>query len=154
MGDRGLILGSEIYALKGIKVGRIGKNDGKVSIIRCGINFTIEQEKEKNNNLIKMLWIMIRKIQGLLEDETDEGKRTALQANLDRLMQEQQAVSAKLTELLLATVYDESATVEVSGEVTPGTLIEICRVGLPVSEPLRQVRIKLEQGILVTEPLE
>jgi uncharacterized protein (DUF342 family) len=153
MGDRGLILGAEVYALKGIKTGGIGKKEGKMSKIRCGVDFTVEQEKEKHNNLIKVLGIKILKIQNILAGEEDEERRTRLQEDLDRLLGDQQAASNKLTELLAAAVYDESATVEVSGEVVAGTLIEICRIGFPVSESLRRVRIKLERGMVVTEPL-
>jgi uncharacterized protein (DUF342 family) len=153
MEDRGLILGAEVYALKGIKAGGIGKKDGTISRIRCGVDFTVEQEKEKNNNLIRVLGIKIMKLQKLLDAEESGEKREKMRKDLDRMLQDQQAASNKLTELLAATVYDESAVVEVSGEVTPGTFIEICRIGFPVSESLRRVRIKLEQGMVVTEPL-
>jgi hypothetical protein len=45
--------------------------------------------------------------------------------------------------------------VEVTGEIAPGTLIEICQIALFVDEPLRKVRIKLDKmgGKLVPEPL-
>jgi hypothetical protein len=45
--------------------------------------------------------------------------------------------------------------VEVSGEIVPGTLIEICQIALFVDEPLKKTRIKLDKagGKLVTENL-
>jgi hypothetical protein len=153
MTDKGLILGAEVYALKGIKTGGIGKKEGKATIIHCGVDFTIEQEKEKNNNQIKLLSAEIRKLRELLEIEEDEEKHGKLQQDLDRILEEQHTVSDKLAELLAKTVHNESATVEVSGEIVPGTVIEICQIGFPVFEPLRRVRIKLEQGMVVTEPL-
>ncbi|MDR1971265.1 MAG: FapA family protein [Treponema sp.] len=153
MGDRGLILGADVYALKGIRAGGIGKKDGKVSRIHCGVDFTVEQEKAKHNNLVKVLGARIRKLRELLESEGDQERRAKLEADLERMLEEQQGVSGQLTELLGKTVRDENAVVEVSGEVTPGTLIEICQVGFPVTESLRRVRIKLERGMVVAEAL-
>ncbi|MDR3248033.1 MAG: FapA family protein, partial [Treponema sp.] len=153
MGDRGLILGAEVYALGGVKTGGIGRKEGKSTKIRCGVDFTIEQEKEKNNNLIKLLGAQIRKLRELIEAEKDEEKRGGMQADMDRMLAEQQGASDKLTDLLAKTVHNESATVEVSGDIVPGTLIEICQLGFPVLEPLHKVRIRLERGMVVTEPL-
>jgi hypothetical protein len=72
-----------------------------------------------------------------------------------RLEAEQQAVSEKLANVLGRIITDDSATVEVSGEIAPGTLIEICQVALFVTEPLKKVRIKLDKanGKVVCEPL-
>jgi uncharacterized protein (DUF342 family) len=153
MGDRGLILGAEIYALKGIKTGGIGKKEGKISTIHCGVDFTVEQEKAKNNHLIKTLGFRIRQLREFIDAEEDTEKRSAMMEELEQALAEQQKASDRLTELLAKTVYDENAVVEISGEVLPGTLIEICRIGFPVSETLRRIRIKLERGIVVTQPL-
>jgi uncharacterized protein (DUF342 family) len=153
MGDRGLILGAEIYALNGIKTGRIGKKEGKISTIHCGVDFTIEQEKAKNNHLIKTLGIRIRQLREFIDAEEDTEKRNAMIGELEQMLAEQQKASDKLTELLAKTVYNENAVVEISGEVLPGTLIEICQISFPVSEPLRRTRIKLEGGTVVTQPL-
>jgi sulfur carrier protein ThiS len=117
------------------------------------VDFTIEQEKEKCNMLIKTLGAKIRIIRNFLETGEEPEKREAAQEELNRLLEEQRQISDKLAELLAKTVPNESAAVEVSGEVVPGTLIEICRIGFSVSEPLRRVRIKLERGIVFTEPL-
>jgi len=50
---------------------------------------------------------------------------------------------------------DEKAFVEVSGEITTGTLIEICQVALFVDEPLKRVRIRLdkEKNKLAADPM-
>jgi hypothetical protein len=72
-----------------------------------------------------------------------------------RLETEQAAASAKVTELLGMVNTDENAVVEVSGEIAPGTLIEICQIALFVDEPLKKIRIRLDMagGKLVTESL-
>jgi uncharacterized protein (DUF342 family) len=153
MGDRGLILGAEVYALKKIRAGGIGRKEGKSSKIHCGVDFAIEQEKEKGNNLVKILGIQIRRLRERLELETDPEKRGQIQEDLDHALEKQREGSEKLTELLKKTVNDETAVVEISGEVVPGTIIEICHIGFPVNETLHRVRIRLKQGMIVTEPL-
>jgi uncharacterized protein (DUF342 family) len=153
MGDRGLILGAEIYALKGIRAGRIGKKEGKAAMIHCGMDFTIEQEKEKNNSLVKSLGIRAMRLRELIAAEQDLEKRANMMEEFERMLDEQQKAAERLKELLAKTVRDESATVEISGEIQPGTFIELCRIGFPVSEPLRRVRVKLERGMVITEPL-
>jgi uncharacterized protein (DUF342 family) len=153
MGDRGLLLGAEIYAFKGIKTGGIGRRNGKSSKIYCGVDFTLEQEKEKCNLLIKTLGAKIRIIRNFLETGEEPEKRNAAQKELDRLLEEQRQTSEKLTGLLAKTVPNENAVIEVSGEVVPDTVIEICQIEFVVSEPLHRVRIKLNRGKVVTEPL-
>jgi uncharacterized protein (DUF342 family) len=153
MGDRGLILGAEIYALKGIKTGGIGKKEGKVSKIHCGVDFTIEQAKEKDNGLLRALGVKIRNLRQLIDAEEEKKKKNKMLEELGKLLEDQQKVSEELTGLLAKTVHNEGAAIEVSGEIRPGTFIEICQIGFPVSESLRRVRIRLEQGLIITEPL-
>lgn len=153
MGERGIILGAEIYALRGLKTGNIGKKDGKSASIHCGVDFTIEQEKEKNNRLIKDLGQKIRRLRELIEAEEEGERRQSMREELDRLLAEQQGASEKLGDLLARTVYNEEAFVEVSGEIQGGAFIEICQVGFPVTESLRRVRLRLDRGMVVTESL-
>jgi uncharacterized protein (DUF342 family) len=153
MEDRGLILGADIYALKKVRTGGIGRKEGKSSKIHCGIDFAVEQEKEKNNNLVKTLGIKINRLREQLGPEEDPEKRARMQEDLERMLAEQQGASEKLTELLGKTVYNEDAVVEVAGEVVPGTFIEICRAGFLVTETLHKVRIKLEQDMVVVGSL-
>jgi uncharacterized protein (DUF342 family) len=153
VGDRGYILGSEVYALKGIKAGGIGKKEGKAATIHCGVDFTIEQEKEKNNSRVKNLGFKIRRLRELINAEEDAEKRETMEQDLEQALAEQRQATDKLSELLAKTVHNEDAFVEVSGEVQPGTFIEICQIGFPVSEALHRVRIKLERGMVITEAL-
>jgi uncharacterized protein (DUF342 family) len=153
MEDRGLVLGTEIYVLKKLRAGGIGRKEGKATRIHCGVDFTIEQEKVKNNSLMKILGTRIRKIRDLIETEDDAEKREKLLEDLKGVEEEQQKSADRLADLLVKTVHNEDAVVEVSGEVVPGTFIEICQVGFLVTEPLYRVRFRLKQGIVITEPL-
>jgi uncharacterized protein (DUF342 family) len=156
MGDRGLILGGEIYAVNRVRTGGIGKKAGKSSKLHLGIDFTAEQEKEKNNNHLKILDAKIRKLREMLEAEEAESERKPkLEDMLKQFLEEQQKAADKVTELLGRVIANENAALEVLGEIVPGTLIEICQVALFVAEPLHHVRLRLDKdtGKIVVESL-
>jgi uncharacterized protein (DUF342 family) len=156
MGDKGKILGGEIWAVRGIRAGAIGKKSGKATRIHCGIDFTVEQEKEKNNNMLRILAAKLARLRELLADPVaDSEKRTKLEQLRQRLEDEQQKASSRVAELMGQMDTDENAVVEVSGEIAEGTLIEICQIALFVTTPLKKTRIKLdrENGKLITENL-
>lgn len=154
MSDKGRIVGGEIYSVKGVRAGAIGKKTGRAARIHCGLDFTVEQEKEKNNNILKMLAVKISRLKELLQDpETIGEKRAKMEALLDKLEEEQLRAQAKITELLGKLNACDSAAVEITGEIVPGTLIEICHQALFVTEPLKKVRVRLESGKLITEKL-
>ena len=154
MGDKGLIVGGEIYAVHGVRVGRIGRKVGKAANIHCGIDFTADQEKEKNNNILKDVAIKLGRLRELLEDKNlDAEKRAKMEELRRRLEEEQRRAGARVTELLARIIADQNAAVEVTGEIAPGTLIEICQVALIVSEPLKRVRLRLDMGKVINEPL-
>jgi uncharacterized protein (DUF342 family) len=156
MSDKGIILGSDVYAVHGIKAGGIGKKIGKPARIHCGIDFTAQQEKEKLNNQLRIIAAKLGKLRELMADNSlSADKRAKIEELNAHLTAEQQTASARLGELLGQINADDKATVEVSGEITAGTLIEICQVALFVTEPLRKVRVRLNSpgGALVSEPL-
>jgi hypothetical protein len=69
------------------------------------------------------------------------------------LEKEQSRISSRISEILGRLNTDESAVVEVSGEIGRGTMIEICQIALFVDNPMYRVRIKLNRNTnkLVTE---
>jgi len=160
MGDKGQIVGGEIHAVKGVRTGRIGKKTGKAASIYCGVDFTLEQEKEKNNGVLRILAAKLNRLRELMADPqtgaaADEEKKAKMETLLRRLEDEQQKVQAKVSELLGKLNSFKDAVVEVKGEIVTGTLIEICQSSLYVTEPLKRVRIRLdrENNKLVTEKL-
>jgi uncharacterized protein (DUF342 family) len=156
MGDKGMILGGEIYAIHGVRAGGIGKKAGKSTHIHCGIDFTAQQDKEKNNNQLRIIAAKLGKLREMMAaPEGDGEKRAKMEELLHRLEDEQKKTGARISDLLGRLNADENAAVEVSGEIAPGTLIEICQIAFFVSEPLRKVRIRLDKslGKLISEPL-
>jgi uncharacterized protein (DUF342 family) len=156
LGDRGKILGGEIYAIKGIRAGSIGKEAGKATHIHCGVDFTLQKEQEANNKALRSLSEKLAKIRELLAaPNPDPEKQAKLEEALRVLEGEQQKASGRGAELMTLINADEDAAVEVNGEIAAGTLIEICETALFVAEPLRHTRIKLDaqHGKLISEPL-
>jgi uncharacterized protein (DUF342 family) len=157
MGDKGVILGGEIYAIHGIRAGAIGKKTGRATQIHCGVDFTAQQEKEKDNSRMRLLGAKIKKLRELLAAGECAGeKRAKIEELLKRLEGEQQGLAGKIAGLLGKVNSDENAVVEVSGEIAPGTLIEICQIALFVTEPLRRVKIRLDRagGKLIPEGIK
>ena len=156
MGEKGRIVGGEIYAVRGIKAGAIGKKSAGPARIHCGIDFAVAQEKEKNNTMLRSLAAKLDRLRQLLEDPEIQGdKKAKLEEFRLRLEEEQRGASEKVSELMGRINTDENAAVEVLGEIAAGTLIEICQIALFVTEPLKKVKIRLDKsmGRLITEPL-
>jgi len=146
MGEKGKIVGGEIHALKGIRAGAIGKEVGRAAKIHCGIDFITEQEREKQNNNLKVLSIRMYRLKDLMKDpSTDNEKKIKIKAVLDKLAEEELKTQNKISELLGKQNTYEDAVIEVKGEIEPDVLIEICHAALFVVEPLRKVKIRLDK---------
>ena len=156
MGDKGCIVGGEVFAYNGISAARIGKKTGKAARLHCGIDFTLEQEKEKNNHILKMLAVRIKHLKELMEAPLVPGEKMAkMQAVLAKMEEEQKKAQEKIAELLGKIKPNMDAAVQVKGEIVPGTLIVICQAALYVKDPLKNVRIRLdrESNKIITESL-
>lgn len=156
LGDKGMIVGGDITTIHGIRAGAIGKISGKSTRIHCGIDFTVQQEKEKNNYHFQIISAKLAKLRELMAipDQSPE-KQVKMEELLHRLEDEQRKTGQRIADLLGRLEADTNAVLEITGEIAPGTLIEICQIALFVAEPLRGVRVKLDKinGKLVSEPL-
>lgn len=157
MGEKGCIVGGEIYSVNGVRAASIGKDTGKAARIHCGIDFTIEQEKEKSNGLLKILAAKLKRLKEYFNDpQMTKEKKEKIQSLINNLEEEQRKTQAKISELLGKSNTNKDAVIEVSGSIVSGTLIEICDAALFVTEPLKKVRISFnrETKKLVTAPLK
>jgi len=156
MGEKGKIVGGEIYATRGVRTYNIGKKTGKAARIHCGVDFTVEREREKSNNVLKIISLKISRIKEKLNHpEIDGGSKKKMEALLQKLEKQRQQTQDAIAELLGKGNIYKDAVVEVRGEIVSGSLIEICQAALFVSEPLRKVRIRLDKNAnrLITEKL-
>ena len=161
MGEKGMILSSEVYAARGVSTSGIGKKSGKATRIHCGIDFTALQEQDRLNHNLRNIGLMLARIEKLMSAEKESGgegggRLKKMEEAAKKLQAEQQKISAALIEVLKRLNADENAYVEVRGQIAPGTLIEICQIALFVTEPLDRVRLSLDRaaGKIVTGKLE
>jgi uncharacterized protein (DUF342 family) len=156
LGEKGILLGSSVYSLNGLRAKSIGRKNAKATNIYCGIDFTIMQDKVKSTTHLKDVALKLGRYRNLLE-AMDEGaaKRKSLEEAIAKHEQEQKNLSAHISELMGKINSNDKAVVEVSGEIAPGTYIEICQIGLMIDETLRRVRIKLDRDLnkLVVEKI-
>jgi len=157
MGEKGKIVGGNIYAAHGLRTGAIGGKKGSPAThIHCGVDFAAQQEKENCNNQLHIIAAKLRKLREMLDESAlDEETITKIKALVKKLEDERKTITDRLTKVMGNINIDDNAFVEVSGEIAPGTLIEICQVALFVDEPLKRVRIRLdkEKNKLASEPL-
>jgi hypothetical protein len=160
MGERGIILGSSIYTIHGVRAKTIGKKSGKISRIHCGIDFTIMQDKAKSTERLKFIASQLNQYRyayDYLEDTLDgQEQRKKLKTLIAKLEEEQSIISIHISDVLSQINSDEKAVIEVSGSITPGTFLEICQVGLDVKEDLYRVRVILDSVLekLVIQKLD
>ncbi|MDR3200715.1 MAG: FapA family protein, partial [Spirochaetales bacterium] len=147
MGEKGTILGGDIYAVHGIKAGALGKKSGKATTIHCGIDFTALQEKERQNYNLRIVNAKMAKLKELLEAEQKPEKKAKMEEAINHLGEDQKKISAAISSILGRLNSDEAASVEVLGDIASGTLIEICQIALFVTEPLHHVRVRLDRAL-------
>jgi len=145
MGEKGKIVGGNIYAVHGLRTGAVGRKGSPPTNIHCGVDFAAQQEKENCNSQIHIIAAKLRKLREMLaESAPNEETLAKIKVLVKKLEDERKAVSDRLTKVMGNINIDEKAFIEVTGEIAPGTLIEICQVALFVDEPLKKVRIRLD----------
>jgi uncharacterized protein (DUF342 family) len=156
MGEKGKIVGGNVYAVHSLRTGAIGKKGSPATHIHCGVDFAAQQEKESCNSQLHTIAAKLRKLREMLDESVpDDGIIAKIKVLLKKLEDERKTITDRLTKVMGNINIDDKAFIEVSGEITAGTLIEICQVALFVEEPLKKVRIRLdkEKNKLMTEPL-
>lgn len=145
LGDKGRIVGGEVYAVHGVRAAGIGSESGKCTRIHCGVDFTVQQDLDRLNERMRIASMKRAKIRERLESEEDEAKRATLLQFDERLEKDLTESGNRIGNLLGNVDADEKAIVEISGEVSPGTIIEICHIALVVENPLKKVRFRLDK---------
>lgn len=157
LGDKGRIVGCEVYAVHGVRAAGIGTEGGKSTKLHCGVDFTAQQELDRVNEQVRTASLKAAKVRELIAAPSTDGLlRTKYEDYLKRLSEEQNRLNARITDLLGRINADEDAAVEISGDAAKGTTIEICHISLVLDKTLKKVRFRLDktQGKLVHESLK
>ena len=153
LGDKGRLIGGEIFAVKGVRAAGIGSEGGTGTKIHCGVDFTAQQELERENERMRLYTQKQKKLRDYIATmpEKDPSK-----LELDvKLSNEIAKLANRIGELLQKLDAFDEATVEVTGEIRPGTLIEICHIALLTEQTFKKTRFRLDKtlGKLVHENL-
>jgi len=153
LGDKGRIIGGEVFAIKGVRAAGIGAEKSVQTKLHCGVDFTVQQELDRINDHLRVLSTKLRRLRELPPEEAEKVPRKAEFEK--RATEEMAALSSRASDLLAKLDADERAVVEVSGEVSSGTLIEICHIAYFTDQVHKKVRFRLdkEHGRLIHEPL-
>ena len=156
LGDKGTLVGGEVFAVQGMRAAALGREGGKATKVHCGIDFTAQQELDRLNQRLQVLSQQSIKLNAMIADQAaGEEKKKKAAAYIQKIHYEQTKIGNRIGELLQKLNVNEGATVEISGEVAAGSLIEICHIALFTEQALRKVRFRLDknQGKLVHESL-
>jgi hypothetical protein len=142
MGDKGVIMGGEVFATHGIRCGRLGNEAFQSTRIHVGVDFTAQQRLDQANEKMRLLAARIRQV--------DQAAAARPGPEMDRARAELAKVAAQLraqiSELLGKLDADDGAVVDARGDVFPGVVIEICRVSIVVEEKMRAAKFRLDKA--------
>ncbi|MDR3302611.1 MAG: FapA family protein [Spirochaetaceae bacterium] len=155
-GDKGIIMGGEVFAFNSVCAGRIGKENSAQTKIHIGNDWTITQDIENNENTLRVIEAKLEKVQVFLDmPNLSEDKLAKVRDMKIRLENELAKCVKKQEDLNKRHIADNEAYLECSGIIAPGTLIEICGIEFIVSRALTRTRLVLdkETGRVLPLPL-
>ncbi|HUX42345.1 MAG TPA: FapA family protein [Rectinemataceae bacterium] len=151
LGEKGAIVGGDTWAVHGIKAARLGNPAKQRTLVHVGVDFTVQQRLDQANERLKSLALRAQQID-VYASEHPGVDASQLHAEAARAVEETRNL---IISLLPTLDGDEAAYVEVTGEVFPGTVIEICRGEIAVTKPLRNCRFSLDKtaGRILVQPM-
>lgn len=148
-GDKGVIMGGEVYATHGIRCGRLGNQAFQATLLHVGTDFTVQQKLDQANEKMRLLSGRARQIDHAAAAHPGPEATKAR----DEFAKMTAELRARIGEYLSQLDADDGAIVEARGEVFPGVVIEICRVSIVVEEKLHACKFRLDKaaGRIVVE---
>ncbi|OHD78641.1 MAG: hypothetical protein A3J97_01895 [Spirochaetes bacterium RIFOXYC1_FULL_54_7] len=140
MGDKGRIVGGEIFATHGVICGWIGGSTRPLTLINVGMDFTMQQKLDQANNALRELSTKLARLESMLKTRAEDG----IKRLRDEVLGKVQAMAANIADLSQRVDIDEQAVVEVRNTVYPGTTIAICHIKINVEEPIKKAKFKLD----------
>jgi uncharacterized protein (DUF342 family) len=150
MGETGKLVGSECIVIGSVQALDIGSPRGARTYIRCGTDFTVQQELDIANDQIKQITLALQKAEAMHEEEPLPDIAKAI---LD-MKAKKEEIANKILVSLPKIDRNDRAVIEVHGTIYPGAEIEICHVPYKVLKAQKQVvfRLDKERGAIVAEP--
>jgi uncharacterized protein (DUF342 family) len=151
LGDKGVIMGGELFASHGVRCGRLGNQAHQRTLVHVGSDFAVKQRLDRSNEKLRLLALEARKAAEIAK----QNPSPAIERRRQRIDEAMVAIAALIGQLLLSLDTDDEAFVEVKGEIFPGVIIEICQLSIVIDELLRGCRFRLDKtsGRVLTERL-
>jgi uncharacterized protein (DUF342 family) len=149
LGDKGVVMGGEVHALHGLRCGRLGNQALQRTLVLVGTDFAVQQRLAQANERIRLIAARSRQIEAAAKAHPGAEVERAKAEIAKAAAQARDQVASLLGKLDA----DDSAVVEVAGEIFPGVVIEICRVSITVDQPLKACKFHLDKaaGRIVVE---
>jgi len=142
MGDKGRIVGGELFATHGVTCGFLGGTTRPVTTINVGVDFTIQQKLDQASTVLRELSIRLSRLQNMAAARPD----AAVIKARDQTDAKLKALATYIAELSKRVDIDDGAIVDVRGTVYPGVVITICHIKVNVEEPLKKSRFHLDRN--------
>ncbi len=151
MGESGKLVGCEVIAIGGVQAFEIGSSHGAKTRVRCGTDFTVQQELDIANEQLKVLAVKIQRAEEIYEEEP----LPDIARHIEELKAKKAEIISRIPAVLPRIDRNDEAFVEVYGTAYPGTEIEICHVTHTVMTAEKQVRFTLDKtkGTITGSPL-
>jgi len=150
MGDSGKLVGCECIVIGGVQAFEIGSARGARTRVRCGTDFTVQQELDIANEQLKVIAIKLQKAEEMYKEEPLED----IQKHIESLKARRDEINARIPLFLPRIDRNDGAFIEVRGSIYPGTDLEICHVPYVVQKVHKSVVFRLDKsrGMIVIEP--
>ena len=150
MGETGKLVGCECIVIGGVKAFDIGSPRGAKTWVRCGTDFTVQQELDIANEQLKVIAMKLQSA----EDTYREEPLPDIAEHIRTLKERRDEINARIPSFLPRIDRNDTAFIEVHGSVYPGTELEICHVPYTVTKIQKQVIFRLDKsrGSIVVEP--
>ncbi len=140
MGDKGKIVGGEVFATHGVFCGYLGGSTNPVTAINIGVDFTMQQKLDQANAALRELSARLNRLIDLAKSRPE--------AQILKLRDETEvkvrALAQNIAELSKQVDSDPGAVVEVKNAVYPGVAITICHVRIIIEKPMKKSRFHLD----------
>lgn len=142
MGDKGRIVGGEIWATHGVHCGWLGGPTKPGTRVNVGIDFTMQQKLDRANAALRELAVKIGRLDQVLKARPDP----SIARQRAELAAKALAMSTSIQELARLVDADDSAVVEARLGVHQGVRISICHISISVEQPMKKTRFRLDRA--------
>lgn len=139
LGEKGKIVGGEIWATRGIVCAYLGNKIGTPGKIICGVNFINDQKLKEAVAKLQKYSLELQYLKNQEQTSDNIQKAEKLQKITDNYLH----MISKLSETIDA---DETAEIAVKQKIYPGTIIRICRIEYVVTNELQATIFFLDKA--------